>query len=243
MNPRYVEGVALMLIGLLALCLYLGLALGTLTPYEPLGYSILPENPTYVALMYNVTARSAQSNETAWALLLVRFNETRSTVSKGVMYYLTYVTRAGGSPNLSELLTGLSYGPAQVPEGGQPYVAYEGELSELPHATIFASGSPYPVAVLRHNFTTTTGLIAREVVYYSLSTGFLIRGDVSYLFLNGTPLLTMTYRLYNVTLLQGRSGVLMTVRAPLLYLSLGVLASVAAAGLTAGLYRLLSGAA
>ena len=243
MSPRYAEGVALILIGVLALGLYIGLALALVGPYEPLRSSILPENPTYVALMYNVTARYLSANETAWALLLVRFNETQSTVSKGTMYYLAYVTRTGGSPNLSSMLTALSYGPSQVPEGGQPFVAYGGELSELPHAVIFMSGRPYPVAVLKENFTTTTGLTAEEVAYYSLSTGFLVRGRVSYVSPNGTTLFVMTYRLYNVTLLRSTPGGLVMVRAPVLYASLGVLIAVAAAGLVAGAYRLLSGAA
>jgi hypothetical protein len=55
LNPRTAEGVALILIGVIALGLYLGLAYAFLAPYEPLHYSSLPENPTYVALIYNVT--------------------------------------------------------------------------------------------------------------------------------------------------------------------------------------------
>jgi len=66
LNPRTAEGVALILIGVIALGLYLGLAYAFLAPYEPLHYSSLPENPTYVALIYNVTAHLYPKNESAW---------------------------------------------------------------------------------------------------------------------------------------------------------------------------------
>ncbi len=242
MDFRVIEGVALVLVGLLALGLYIGLALNLLTPYEPLRSSILPENPTYLALVYNVTARLYPYNETGWALLLVRFNETSSTVSQGTLYYLTYVARVGGSPQIASSLESLSYGPSAVPEGGQPYVAYGQELTELPHAVIYLSGSPQPAAVLAQNVSGGAGLVGEEVAYYSLSTGILLRASVAYSYANGTPFSEVNYTLYNVTVLQYRYGQLMIVRTSLIYGSLGVLAAVAGAGLVAGLGRVLSAA-
>ncbi|MGC9072303.1 MAG: hypothetical protein ACP5HK_06400 [Acidilobus sp.] len=242
MNPRVVEGVSLVLIGLLALGLYLGLSLSLVRPFEPLSSSILPENPSYVALMYNVTALSYPTNQSAWALLLVKFNETSELASSGLLTMLTYVTRVGGSPTLASSLESLTQPPAEVPEGGQPFIAYADELSALPHSVIFLKGSPYSVAVLEENLTGPAGLFGREVAYYSLSTGVLLWASLDYYYANGTPYTSVNYTLYNVTALAQRSGSLVIVRTGLVMLSLGVLAGVAGVGLVVGVQRILSSA-
>jgi hypothetical protein len=240
LNPRTAEGVALILIGVIALGLYLGLAYAFLAPYEPLHYSSLPENPTYVALIYNVTAYLYPKNESAWVLLMVRYNQTSQLAYMGMTTYAVYPLRFGGSTDLLSQLGGLIVQPTYVFESSQPYLATQDELGGLPHQVIFLRGSPHAVAVLAGNFTTPSGLIGSETAYYSLANGVLLEASIGFSYPNGTPYSLATYELYNETLLGSRSGGLYIVKAPLLYLTFGVLAFVAGTGIVVGTQRVLS---
>jgi len=245
LNPRTAEGVALILIGVIALGLYLGLAYAFLAPYEPLHYSSLPENPTYVALIYNVTAHLYPKNESAWVLLMVRYNQTSQLAYMHMTTYAVYPLRFGGSADLLSQLGGLIVPPTDVLESWQPYLATQDNLSELPHhwlphQVIFFKGSPHAVAVLAENLTTPSGLVGNETVYYSLADGVLLEASIGFSYPNGTPYSLATYELYNETVLGSRAGGLYIVKVPLLYLTFGVLAFVAGTGIVVGAQRVLS---
>ena len=112
-----IEGVALIIIGVIALGLYLGLAVSQLTIYYPLRGSSLAENPTYEALFYNVSARLYHENSTGWALIMVRFNQTQPPF----MVMGVYVVRTGGSPVIVASLQSLALQPTEVLESAQPF--------------------------------------------------------------------------------------------------------------------------
>lgn len=234
-----VEGVALILIGVVALGLYLGFSLTNLTQYYPLAGSSLPENPTYEALFYNVTATLYNINQSGWVFLMVRFNETEPpSLVMGV-----YEIRAGGAYSVVSSLQGLAISPTIFNESSQPFVMPSYELQSLPHGVLYFKGVPYPVAIENvSNISGGDNLTGRLLAYYDLSNGDLLLANLSYRYANGTPYSDAVYTLYNVTVLSYHRGVLSIVNVPVVYFAYGVLAAVAGAGLAVGLARLLTAA-
>jgi len=171
---------------------------------------------------------------------MVRYNQTSQLAYMGMTTYAVYPLRFGGSAELLSQLGGLIVQPTDVFESSQPYLATQDELSGLPHQVIFFKGSPHAVAVLAENFTTPSGLIGNETAYYSLADGVLLEASIGFSYPNGTPYSLATYELYNETVLGSRAGGLYIVRAPLLYLTFGVLAFVAGTGIVVGAQRVLS---
>ncbi|MFP3172257.1 MAG: hypothetical protein RXQ79_04345 [Acidilobus sp.] len=240
-----VEGVALVVVGIIALGLYLGLALTQLTIYYPLPGSFLEENPTYEALFYNVTSHLYQSNSSGWALIMVRFNET----SPPLIVMGVFVLRTGGSPDVASILQGLSVSPAPFEESSQPFVVNSTDLWRLPHKVIYLNGKLYAAAVL--NITNITACPSPGVAcltplrgsltsYYDLSSGNLLLANLSFSYVNGTPYSVTVYKLYNVTVLYYHRGALSIESLPLLYFSYGVLAVVAGIGIAVGAARIMS---
>ncbi|ADL19193.1 hypothetical protein ASAC_0787 [Acidilobus saccharovorans 345-15] len=233
-----IEGVALIIIGVIALGLYLGLAMSQLTIYYPLRGSSLAENPTYEALFYNVSARLYHENSTGWALIMVRFNQTQPPF----MVMGVYVVRTGGSPVIVASLQSLSLQPTEVLESAQPFVLNETELEQLPHLVYYLNGAPYAAAQLNVTNITNGNLRGSITSYYDLSTGNLLFANLTYVYANGTPYSTAIYKLYNVTVLFYHDGVLRVQDVPLVYFAYGVLALVAGVGMVLGAIRIVGSA-
>ena len=230
------EGVALVVIGVIAVSLFLYFSLAVLGPMAPMRGSYLEENPTYAELFYNVSALANSSGRLlgGWVEALVMVSEE----SPSYLIQSVDVVRGGGSPqvvqNLSKIAgtEPLSY-ELETPFLNSPYI-----MSQYPSRVIVVGGVPYSVSAEPVNVT-YAGVNVTGTLYYQLSTGFLVEASLREVNASSGALYQyLNYTLINVTVLSPLARAPARMGAGVLMFSLAVLAAVGGAGLVIGADRL-----